>query len=162
MDNIMQLVEIAASGTAALIVFLCLGVYRRYNRRWHAKNDNRGHSALCVVQKACGHVFAGHLHWHFGVYDIWLTFYRARGAFFRDNLYCADFCGYSHGADCPTLYALLLRGFPQFRLRGGHIADALLSLSAPPLLLQRHSGLCRLLRARAQLWRQLLRPQAED
>ena len=113
------------------------------------------------VQKLCVPCFLLATFIGIGVYDIWLTFTGHEVHFFETIYTVLIFADIAMVLDCPTLYALLLRGFPQFRLRGGHIADAPL-LPPRPCFCSATAVFCRLLRARAQLWRQLLRPQAED
>lgn len=132
MDNFMHLVEIAASGTAALIVFLCLGVYRRYNRRWHAKMTTEA-IARYVSSKKLVAMFLLATFIGIGGYDIWLTFTGHEVHFFETIYTVLIFADIAMVLIAqrymPCYYAV-------FRNSGFVVGTLLmrLSLSAPPLL----------------------------
>lgn len=132
MDNIMHLVEIAASGTAALVVFLCLGVYRRYNRRWPAKMSSDA-IARYVASKKLVAMFLLGTFIGIGVYDIWLTFTGHEVHFFETIYTVLIFADIAMVLIAqrfmPCYYAV-------FRNSGFVVGTLLmrLSLSAPPLL----------------------------
>lgn len=86
MDNIYQLGEIAISGTAALVVFICLGFYRRGHRAWPQMLNADGLRRYILSKKLvsffllCVFVFIGFR-------DLWLTFFMGMETHFFETIY---------------------------------------------------------------------------
>lgn len=132
MDNIMQLVEIAVSGSAALAVFVCLGIFRRYQRRWPLMLDEDGLRRYVLSKKLVSLVllaiFAG-----VGCYHIWLSFLGVENHFFETIYTVLIFADIAMALIAQRYMACY---YAVFRNSGFVVGTLLmrLSLSAPPLL----------------------------
>lgn len=132
MENVTQLLDIAASGAAALIVFLCLGMYRRFGRRWHI-NLSPEAVGRYVASKKLVAICLLLVFVYLGILDFW-KFLQGEDAHFFETIYTvlifADITMVLI-AQCymPCYYAV-------FRNSGFVVGTLLmrLSLSAPPLL----------------------------
>lgn len=82
MDNVMQIVEIAVSGSAALLVFIGLGIFRRCHRRWPLMLDEDGLRRYIMSKKLVALVLLG-IFIGIGAYYIWLAFMGEEVHFFE-------------------------------------------------------------------------------
>lgn len=132
MDNIMQLVDIAVSGSAALIVFMCLGIFRRCHRRWPMMLDEDGLRRYVMSKKLVSLVLLG-IFIYVGCRDIWLAFLGIDCQFFETIYTILIFADIAMALIAqrymPCYYAV-------FRNSGFVVGTLLmrLSLSAPHLL----------------------------